>query len=189
MTNQQWEQIDVPRGAFISWGDSIGQHVTGKVLGYDEAGGTDFNNNTCPQLQVELIEPAVSINKAREQSEFPAGELVVLNCGQVSLKRAVRAAALNPGDLVKIELSNLVNTSNGTVKEFSIKVARGAGANIQHVASSVQPAQQQPAQQVAQQPAAQPSGPYYPPGVSPEAVAAVRAANQDPTVIFPGYRD
>lgn len=195
MTTQQWQEVDVPRGAFISWGDAIGQHVTGKVLGYDETGGTDFNNNVCPQLQVELIEPAVSINKTGQQTQFPAGELVVLNCGQVSLKRAVRAAALNTGDLVKIELSNLVNTSNGTVKEFSIKVARGAGVGTSSQPQAAPPAQppattvQQTAAQPVAQPAGQASGPYYPPGVSPEAVAAVRAAGQDPAVIFPGYRD
>jgi hypothetical protein len=128
MTN--WEEIDVPRGAFISWGSTIGQHVTGKVLGYDETGGTDFAGNPCPQLQVELSEAAASINKEGQRTDFPAGELVVLNCGQVSLKRAVRAAALNQGDLVKITLSNLVKTANGTVKEFAIKVARGAGGAV-----------------------------------------------------------
>src|SRR5215216_378016 len=131
MTTYQWEDVDVPRGAFISWGTTVNQHVTGKVLSYDPQGGTDFNGNSCPQLAVELIEPAASINKAGQRTDFPAGELVVLNCGQVSLKRAVQAASLNPGDLVKIVLSNLVRTSNGEVKEFELKVARGAGGNIQ----------------------------------------------------------
>lgn len=127
MTQPTWEDVDVPRGAFISWGDRTGQHVTGTVLDYSDNGGTDFNGNPCPQLQVELTEKAASINKAGERTDFDAGELVVLNAGQVSLKRAVRAAALDSGDLVKIELSNLVKTAKGTVKEFSIKVARGAG--------------------------------------------------------------
>lgn len=184
---QQWEEIDVPRGAFISWGSAIGQHVTGKVLAYDDSAGTDFNGNPCPQLQIQLVEAAVSVNKEGNQSDFPAGELVVLNCGQVSLKRAVRAAALNPGDMVKIELSNTVKVDKGTVKEFSIKVARGTGQ-----ASAPAPAQPavQPAAPV-QQPAAPaaPSGPFYPAGVTAEAVAAVKAAGQDPTAIFPGYRD
>ena len=128
MSNHSWEEIEVPRGAFISWGTSIGQHVTGSVLAYDENGGTDFAGNPCPQLSVELSEAAASINKEGQRTDFAAGELVVLNCGQVSLKRAVRAAALNVGDLVKIELQNLVKTANGTVKEFGIKVARGAGS-------------------------------------------------------------
>ena len=130
MTTYNWEDVEVPRGAFISWGETTGQHVTGKILSYDPQGGTDFNNNTCPQLAVELIEPAASINKAGQRTDFPAGELVVLNCGQVSLKRAVQAASLNAGDLVKITLENLVRTANGTVKEFTIKVARGAGGSM-----------------------------------------------------------
>ena len=127
MTTYNWETVDVPRGAFISWGEQTGQHVTGKILDYDPAGGTDFNNNPCPQLSVELIEPAASINKQGVRTDYPAGELVVLNAGQVSLKRAVKAADPNPGDLIKITLSNLVRTTNGTVKEFDIKIARGAG--------------------------------------------------------------
>lgn len=122
-----WEEIDVPRGAFIGWGERVGQHVTGKVIGYDDRGGTDFNDNPCPQLTVELTEKAASFNKQGERSDFDAGEMVILNCGQVSLKRAVRAASLETGDLVKIELSNLVKVDKGQVKEFSIKVARGAG--------------------------------------------------------------
>ena len=126
-----WEDVDVPRGAFISWGEQTGQHVTGKVLSYDPQGGTDYNGKNCPQLAVELIEPAASINQKGQRTDFPAGELVVLNCGQVSLKRAVQAASLNPGDLVKITLSNLVRTTNGTVKEFELKVARTAGDKVE----------------------------------------------------------
>ena len=124
MTN--WETIEVPRGAYISWGNKPGQHVTGKVLGYDPAGGTDFAGNSCPSVEIELIEPAASINKEGERADHMAGEIVQLNAGQVSLKRALRAADPNIGDLVKIELSNLAKTTNGTVKEFSIKIARGA---------------------------------------------------------------
>lgn len=124
---EQWEEIDVPRGAFISWGNSPGQHVTGKVVAYEPQGGTDFAAQPCPQVSIELTEPAASINKEGARTDYPAGELVVCNAGQVSLKRALQAAALAPGDLVKITLDNLAKTANGTVKEFGIKVARGAG--------------------------------------------------------------
>lgn len=127
MTEPDWEDVDVPRGAYISWGDKTGQHVTGSVLAYDPDGGTDFNGHPCPQLQIELSTPAASISKDGTRTDFPAGELVVLNCGQVSLRRAVRAADLKAGDSVKIILSNLVKVDKGTVKEYSIKVARGAG--------------------------------------------------------------
>jgi hypothetical protein len=156
MTQTPWEEIEVPRGAFISWGTTVGQHVTGKVLAYDERGGTDFAGNICPRLDIELTEQAASIDKEGVRTDFPAGELVVLNCGQVSLKRAVRAAALNPGDLVKIELANLVKTDKGTVKEMAIKVARGAGGTVSQQPAQVQEAPAQsfapPAPQAAEAP-------------------------------------
>lgn len=123
----EWEEVDVPRGAYIGWGTKAGQHVTGKVLEYSLDGGSDFNGNPCPSVAIELTEKAASFNKEGERTDHDAGELVQLNAGQVSLKRALRAADPKPGDLVKIELSNLVKTDKGTVKEFNIKIARGAG--------------------------------------------------------------
>ena len=127
MTDPQWETVDVPRGAYISWGTQPGQTVTGKVLDFSPLGGTDFNDEPCPQLSLELVEATYSINKLGERTNFAAGELVVLNCGQASLKRAVRAAGPNPGDLVKIEFTSLAKGNKGDVKEFSIKIARGVG--------------------------------------------------------------
>jgi len=124
-----WEEITVPKGAYISWGNKPGQHVTGKVLEFSHDGGTDFAGNRCPTIAIELTEKAASVNKEGDRTEYPAGEIVQLNAGQVSLKRALRAADPSPGDLVKITLENLVKTPNGTVKEFGIKIARGAGAS------------------------------------------------------------
>src|SRR5215217_6687409 len=156
MTTYQWEDVDVPRGAFISFGEQPGQHVTGKVLSYDPQGGTDYNDNICPQLAVELIEPAASINKQGVRTDYPAGELVVLNCSTVSLKRNVQAASLNPGDIIKITLTNLVPVRTkdgkpGTVKEFDIKVARGAGG-----AAKPQPKPEKAADPWGQQPQSEP---------------------------------
>jgi hypothetical protein len=122
-----WETIEVPRGAYIGWGSKKGQHVTGKVLDYQPEGGTDFNGNACPSATIELTEAAASFNKDGDRSDFAAGELIQLNAGQVSLKRALRAADPAAGDLVKITLVNLAKTDKGTVKEFDIKIARGAG--------------------------------------------------------------
>lgn len=121
-----WETIEVPRGAYIGWGSKKGQHVTGKVLDYQPEGGTDFNGNACPSATIELTESAASFNKDGDRSDFAAGELIQLNAGQVSLKRALRAADPAAGDLVKITLVNLAKTDKGTVKEFDIKIARGA---------------------------------------------------------------
>jgi hypothetical protein len=125
-----WETIEVPRGAYISWGTKKGQHITGKVIDYSPEGGTDFNGNVCPSATIELTEAGASFNKEGERTDFPAGELVQLNAGQVSLKRALRAADPSPGDLVKITLVNLAKTDKGTVKEFDIKIARGAGGSV-----------------------------------------------------------
>jgi hypothetical protein len=124
----EWEEVEVPRGAYISWGTKPGQHVTGKVLEYSLDGGTDFAGNRCPSIAIELTEKAASINKEGQRTDFDVGEIVQLNAGQVSLKRALRAADPSPGDLVKIALSNLAKTQNGTVKEFEMKIARGAAS-------------------------------------------------------------
>ena len=127
----EWESVDVPKGAYIGWGNKPGQHVTGKVLDYNPTGGTDFYSEPCPQIAVELTEKAHSFNKDGASSTFDVGELVQLNAGQVSLKRALRAADPKPGDLVKITLENIAPLKGGkTVKEFGIKIARGAGGPV-----------------------------------------------------------
>src|SRR5512139_699763 len=135
MTDTQWETIEVPKGAYISWGTKPGQHVTGKVLEYSLDGGSDFAGKHCPSIAVELTEKAASINKEGERTDFDAVEIVQLNAGQVSLKRALRAADPSPGDLVKITLENLAKTDKGTVKEFGIKIARGAGSSTKPAAA------------------------------------------------------
>jgi hypothetical protein len=138
MPETNWETIEVPKGAYIGWGTKPGQYVTGKVLDYTPDGGTDFAGNPCPSIAIELTEKAASFNKAGERTDHPAGELVQLNAGQVSLKRALRAADPSPGDLVKITLDNLVKTDKGEVKEFAIKIARGAGATSKPAAAQSQ---------------------------------------------------
>lgn len=140
----EWEEVEVPRGAYISWGTKAGQHVTGRVVDYNPTGGNDFNEQPCPQIAIELTEAAASINKEGERTNFEAGELVQLNAGQVSLKRALRAADPSPGDLVKITLSDLVRTSKGTVKEFSIKIARGAAVSASAKSAAAQPDDDEP---------------------------------------------
>lgn len=128
MTQPNWEDVEVPRGAYIGWGLRAGQHVTGVVLEYAPTGGVDFNQNVCPALAIELVENAWSADKAQNYTEHRAGDLVQLNCGQVSLKRAVHAADPSPGDLVKITLENILagaGKQGGDVKEFGIKIVRG----------------------------------------------------------------
>jgi len=125
----EWETVEVPRGSYIGWGNKTGQHVTGKVVDYSVDGGTDFNGARCPHIGIELAEKADSYTKDGDRSEHPAGELVQLNAGQVSLKRALRQADPQPGDLIKITFSGTFKTTTGTGKEFDIKIARGAGGD------------------------------------------------------------
>jgi len=131
MTQQQeWEDVEVPRGAYVAWGAKPGQEVVGTVLTYSEDGGTDFNGKPCPTMALELIEPAYSVNKEGVRTNHDVGDVVHLNAGQVSLKRGLRLANPSPGDTVKITLHNLARTERGTVKEFSIKIARGKNHDI-----------------------------------------------------------
>ncbi|HJT94428.1 MAG TPA: hypothetical protein VJ777_21225 [Mycobacterium sp.] len=75
-----------------------------------------------------LTEEAHSHSKQNGWSKVDAGELVVINCGQASLKRAVQAGRLNAGDLMQLEMSGIEPLSGGrTVKVFKIRVKRGNG--------------------------------------------------------------
>lgn len=152
MTNYNFETVDVPRGAYIGWGTTTGQHVTGKVLDYDPTAGTDFNGHPCPQLAVELVAPAASFDKEGSRTDYQTGELVVLNAGQVSLKRGLKAADPEPGDVIKITLSNLVKTANGTVKEMSIQIARGAARDSVPAKPATQGFADAPAQEFSAEP-------------------------------------
>jgi hypothetical protein len=120
-----WENIDIPSGAYFSWGTEPGQKVLGKVLSFKVDGGSDFNGNVCPLLEVELREHAFSIGKNGEEP-LDVGEVVLLNAGQAQLKRGLRAAAPAFGDLIEIVLT--APTSSGA-KGFAIRVARGAAMN------------------------------------------------------------
>lgn len=125
------EEIDIPKGAFIGWGMTKGQHVTGKVLEYSDIGGKDTKDNVCPQITVELIEAAASFNKIGTRTDYGVGDLVSVTGSQVQLKRGLKAAAPNPGDLIRIVLDDVkVLPNTNTLKEFSIKIKRGAGGPL-----------------------------------------------------------
>lgn len=123
-----WEEISVPRGSYVGWGDRPGQKAVGEVLDYSNDGGTDFDGKACPQLSLVLTELAHTHSKEAGWSKIEAGELAVINCGQASLKRAVQAANLGKGDLTMITFEKIENIKGGkTVKVFAIKVKRGSG--------------------------------------------------------------
>src|SRR5690606_31612875 len=82
-----WEEIEIPQGTFIGWGE-IGQTITGKVLSFAAEGGSDFNGNPCPQVVLELTETVDNYkDKGTTKETLDAGELVTLTCGQANLKR------------------------------------------------------------------------------------------------------
>jgi len=123
----EYEKVEAPRGAFIGWGNKSGQHVTGTVLDYDEHGGTDYAGRPCPLLEVELTERAASFDKELDRTNFDAGELVMLTCGQTALKRHIKKAEPKRGDAIKITLDRTEKSANGTVKVFDVQIARGKG--------------------------------------------------------------
>lgn len=138
MTN--WESVDVPAGSYIGWGTEPGQTVIGKVLTFNMTGGTDFSGAPCPELQLELIEPAYSMNKDGQRFDYDAGQLVNINAGGANLKRGVTAAQPSPGDLIKIALEKLEPLSGGrSVKVFAIYIARGAGKSTAAPAAAPPP--------------------------------------------------
>jgi hypothetical protein len=125
----EWEDVAIPAGSFVGWGNKPEQHVTGRVIEYSIDGGTDYAGNKCPILAIELTEKASSFNKEGVRTDIEAGEIVQITCGQVKLKAGVRRADPSPGDLMKIELTNVSRTSTGnTLKDFGIKIARGAAS-------------------------------------------------------------
>lgn len=135
MTN--WETIEAPTGSFIGWGTKKGQHVTGRVVEYSVDGGTDFNSARCPLLSVELTEKAASFNKDGDRTDHEAGSIVNITAGQVKLKSVIRTADPSPGDLIKVELTGVSKTASGnTLKEFNVKIARGAGGATQPAAAA-----------------------------------------------------
>lgn len=123
-----WQDIDIPQGTFIGWGE-VGQTITGKVLSFAAEGGSDFNGNPCPQVVLELTESADNYkDKGTTKETLDSGELVTLTCGQANLKRAIVAASLNTGDLVRIKFDDTYKTPSGTGKSFKVQVARQAKA-------------------------------------------------------------
>lgn len=135
-TVTEWETIEAPSGSFIGWGNKKGQHVTGRVVEYTIDGGTDFNGGKCPLISIELTEKAASFNKEGDRTDHDAGAIVNITAGQVKLKSVLRQADPSPGDLIKIELTGVAKTANGnTLKEFGVKIARGAGTTTKPTAA------------------------------------------------------
>lgn len=139
MSHPALEQITVASGAFIGWAPQPGQKIKGYVTDYDATGGTDFNGGVVPQFGVELTEPAYSVNKDGERFDFTAGEQVAITAGQANLKRTINGGRLAVGDYIELEYASTEKGSKGTVKIFSLGVARGArpvaGGTVSEIAA------------------------------------------------------
>lgn len=127
MTDYQFETVHTPAGAFIGWHDQPGQVVTGKVVDYDPQGGQDFAGRPCPQLSLELVEPASSFNKDGDRTDFATGDFVTITAGQANLKKGILAARPTVGDVLRVTHSSNAKTANGTAKIFEIQIARIGG--------------------------------------------------------------
>lgn len=132
-TTQQddWEDIPVPAGSFMGWGPTPNQQppVVGTVITYGDQDGQDFAGKPCPQVEVELSAPTYSVNKEGERFDYNTGDLVTVTAGGANLRKAVRAAHLTPGDRVSIAFTETLKVPKGTVKIFTVRVKRGAGAD------------------------------------------------------------
>jgi hypothetical protein len=101
MTSYNFTPVEVPSGTFIGWGPNPGQSVTRHVVSYAPSGGTDFNQNPCPQIVgVLTADCATYKDKGATKERVTAGTMVTINAGQANLRRNVLAADPQPGDVV-----------------------------------------------------------------------------------------
>lgn len=121
-----FEVIEVPKGQFFSWASKPGQVVTGVVTAYGDEAGTDANGNIVPQISLELLADAVSVNKDGDRTEIEAGSEVTLNTGQANLKKGIKKAQPRPGDKVRMSFVSTEKNANGTTKIFEVAIKRAA---------------------------------------------------------------
>lgn len=186
MSTYNFESVVVPAGAFIGWASEPGQVITGIVTLFEEKGGTNYEGEPCPLLELRLTEPCYSVNKRGERTDFQAGETVSITAGQANLKRNLRAAYPDRGDVIRIRMASIERTANGDAKVFQTEIARGAGLDRLnqfqpvHVPGAPQSPQQQyapqapqpPQQYAPQPPVAAPQQPaYQPPAAQPPLTA------------------
>lgn len=128
---EEWDDVEVPEGgSYISFGNKVGQHVTGATISYSDDGATNLKGNPCPLWIVKLTKPAASINKDGERTNHDAGEIVSVSGGPTGLDRALKAAQFKRGDLGAVTLIELIPVAKGKFKKFGVKVARGKGMDL-----------------------------------------------------------
>jgi hypothetical protein len=142
MSDIQWDgvpEVAVPQGTFIGWG-RVGQTITGIVRGYSADAGSDFKNEPCPLLTLELTAPAENYrDKGTTRETIAAGELVSITAGQAGLRRRLHAITPPPrvGDAMRVMYDGTYPTGKGDGKSFEVKHVAGAG--LDHVLSTPLP--------------------------------------------------
>jgi hypothetical protein len=125
MSNDEWEEINLPQGTFFGWG-KVGQTFQAEVVNFDPTGGSDFNGGTCPQLVgIAIGELETYRDKGTRREAIGDGDFVTLTCGQAQLAKKVTAAAPTAGDIIRIVYDSDYKTGKGTGKGFTVKVKRG----------------------------------------------------------------
>lgn len=128
MTSYDFTPVEVPSGTFIGWGTTPGQSVTIDVISYSPTGGTDFNQNPCPQIVGTLTADCATYkDKGATKERVVAGTMVTINAGQANLRRNVLAADPQPGDIIRLTFESTTPGAKGDIKLFKAEVARGAG--------------------------------------------------------------
>lgn len=141
MTSYDFTPVEVPSGTFIGWGPNPGQSVTIDVVSYAPGGGTDFNQNPCPQIVgVLTADCATYKDKGATKERVTAGTMVTINAGQANLRRNVLAADPQPGDIIRLTFESTTPGAKGDIKLFKAEVARGAGTGKAPGAAAEAPA-------------------------------------------------
>lgn len=122
--SEQWEEVVVPRGTYIGWG-RIGQQVTGEVINYSPDGGTDYNDQPCPELVLVLTSPSETwTKKGTVKTDLEAGEFVTITAGLANLKSNIKSAHPEPGMVVRITYTADERSDKGNdVKVFAMAKA------------------------------------------------------------------
>jgi hypothetical protein len=122
-----FQKVEVQAGNYMGWSSTKpGQIVEGKIVEYDERGGSDFAKNPCPLVVVTLSRKAVSVNKEGDRTEYAPGDELSVTCGLANLKKSIKQAdrdfGLSRGMGIRIELERFEKVPDGKVKIFDVQV-------------------------------------------------------------------
>lgn len=104
-----YESIPTGGGEFVTWTE-VGQVVEGIIIGFTVDGGSDFNDNACPEVTIRQLD----------------GALATVTCGTAQLKKAMtlNADKMRLGHQIRIEFTGTYKTNKGSDgKSFSVGVS------------------------------------------------------------------